>query len=371
MIVVPFEQVRSAIWDRTYRESPQAWLFHSADWIALEERFFVGRNLSFALVQDGRMLALQPLYFSDAASGSGGECLLHSGIHRHTGLALASGTTREDSSMARAICMRQVLALAEQYDADRILFNVHNLTPESRSLERTEIPFWVERHGFHLGLHFGPQGFLPAPGMSTCNADQIVDLGPDAETLFADLDESCRRAVRKAIKAGLGFVVARDDAALDTYYDLACRSAQRTGESLAPLDYYREIWRRLHPSGRCALFFAYDGDRPAAALFLLIDKGAASYLAGVSDPELLGLRPNNFIHWSAMLWARERGLSEYRFGPIFPEAPPDWPIARVSRFKSLFGARSMTVIQGSFFRKPERYVEPAIAHLREMCRHAV
>ena len=169
-------------------------------------------------------------------------------------------------------------------------------------------------------------------------------------------------------KNGLQLVAAQGQSAIDTYYDLARLSAQRTGETLAPIEYYREIWQRFSLSGRCALLFAYDGDRPAAAVFLLIDKRAASYLAGVSDPGSLSKRPNNFMHWSAMLWARERGLSHYRFGPIFPEVPPDWPIARVSRFKSQFGARSVTVIQGSYFRRPERYLEPAIEQLRGLHR---
>src|SRR5262249_22185346 len=141
-----------------------------------------------------------------------------------------------------------------------------------------------------------------------------------------------------------------------------------TGEALAPPDYYHEIWNRLHPSDRCAVLLLHHRTRLAAGLFLLIDKGAASYLGGVSDPELLEMRPNNLLHWSAMLWARERGVTHYRFGPVFPEVPGDWPIARVSRFKSQFGGHSVTVIQGSYFLHPERYLEAGIAHLRQLCR---
>jgi hypothetical protein len=368
MKIAPFRELPSGDWDRTYTSSSQAWLFHSADWVTIEEKFFVGRNLSFALVDRGRVVGIQPLYFSDERSGTSGEKLLHSGIHRHTGLALLDNLPAETIAAARAAAMTQIFAFTEEHQCDRIQLNSHNLTPENRSTQRSEIPFWVRRYGFNLGLAFGPQGLLPAPGMATCNADQIVGIDRDEQTLFAALDQGCRNAVRQAEKNGLSFRVCAENSAVDAYYDLAHRSAQRTGEVLAPLDYYREIWRRFSPSDRCALLFVRDGARLAAAVFLAIDKGAASYLAGVSDPELLAKRPNNLLHWLAILWARDRGLALYRFGPVFPEVPADWPIARVSHFKGQFGARSVTVIQGSYFRRPERYLEPAIAHLRELCR---
>jgi hypothetical protein len=364
--IVAFRDTPNRDWDRTYASSSQAWLFHSADWVAIEESFFVGRNLSFALVDRGLVVGIQPLYLSDARSGTGGESLLHSAIHRHTGLAFSNHLPAKAIAAARGAAMTQIFALAEEHRCDRIQLNAHNLTPENRSARRNEIPFWVTRCGFHLGLAFGPQGLMAAPGMATCNADQIVDLEKDEQILFAALDQGCRNAVRQGMRNALRLLMGEESSAIDRYYELAQISAERTGEALPPIEYYREIWRRLQPTGRCAVLFAYDGNRAAAAVFLLIDKGAASYLAGASDPRLLEKRPNNFIHWRAILWARERGLTHYRLGPVFPEVPPEWPIARVSRFKSEFGARSVTVIQGSYFRRPERYLEAAIAQLRQL-----
>ena len=105
----------------------------------------------------------------------------------------------------------------------------------------------------------------------------------------------------------------------------------------------------------------------AAALFLIIDKGAASFLAGVSHHDFLPLRVNDYLHWQAMCWAKERSLRVYRFGPVFPEVPAAWPVAQVSRFKGKFGGQSLITIQGNYFRKPERYRDDTVRAAANAC----
>src|SRR5207245_3009451 len=51
----------------------------------------------------------------------------------------------------------------------------------------------------------------------------------------------------------------------------------------------------------------------------------------------------------------------------FPTLPPDWPIARTARFKTKFVSRSVPVIQGSYFMRPERYVGAAAAEAARLC----
>ncbi|MEQ6413416.1 hypothetical protein ODX41_21155, partial [Salmonella enterica subsp. enterica serovar Enteritidis] len=87
------------------------------------------------------------------------------------------------------------------------------------------VPFWVSDFGFQLGIAFGPSGMLPCPGSSTLNADQLVDLAPAVEQLFARLDNTCRTAVRKAEKSGLQFEISSDVSHLEAYINIARASA--------------------------------------------------------------------------------------------------------------------------------------------------
>lgn len=365
MKIATYRDIDRAVWDRLVSESPDAWLTHTSRWIEIEERFFVSANLSFGLFENVELVGIQPLFLSDGVDTAFGERLLHSGIHRHTGLALISDIGAATANAARTVAMKEMLALADLHDVDRVQLNGHNLAPVNRSEGREEIPFWVREHGFHLGLAFGPNGMLPCPGVSTINADQLVDLGATEDELFANLDEGCRRAVRKADKSGLSFEISSEASALGPYIDLARASAARTGEALPALAYYQEIFASFAADGRAHVMFARQDAARVAGLILLTDKNAANFLAGVSLPEALKFRPNDFIHWNAILWAKRTGLSTYRFGPWFPEVPRDWPISKVSHFKTKFGSRSVPIIQGSLFRHPERYVE----HLTTSANH--
>jgi hypothetical protein len=363
--IVSFADIDAVRWDEVAESSPQAWLFHRSEWVRIETRFAVGRNHSFGVESNGRVVGIMPLYFSDAVSGTGGERLLHSGFHRHTGLAVPANVPLPEVNAARAAAMSHIFNLAIAEDCDRIQLNAHNLAPENLGEHRSEVPFWVADYGFYLGLNLGPMGMVPAPGLATCNADQIVALDRTEDDLFARLEN--RRAIRKAQRAGLELRLAASNVEIDEYYRLAELSASRTGEQLAPQAYYATIAAAFAPSGRCAILFAVLQSKPIAAVFLLQDKAGVSFLAGVSDPNYLETRCNDFTHWEAILWAKRKQYRSYRLGPIFPEVPADWAIAKVSRFKAKFGGKAYTTIQGSYFRRPERYFDAARAHLELLC----
>lgn len=361
MKLAPYAELTPERWNHVCEHSEQAWLFHRYEWIGLEERFWAERNHSFGILGEAdQLIGVLPLYLRKNGLGRWTESVLDSGMHRQTGLALVCGLSAETVQAAQRLSMQALLQLADRLDVDRVQLNAHNLAPCHLMRDREDIPFWATDPRFQLGLHFGPQGLLPMPGAVTACMDQIVRLdGRDETALFANLAEPCRRAVRKAIRSQL--TVAWGDTAADVhdYYRLAQLSAQRSGESLPPKEYYLSMFEAFHASGRCRMLFARDGHTAIGALWLLVDKQAVNFLAGVSDPASLSLRVNEFLHWSAIRWAKQEGAHAYRLGPVFPDVPEDWPIHKVSRFKKKFGGESVPIIQGSLFRKPDRYVRQA------------
>jgi hypothetical protein len=182
------------------------------------------------------------------------------------------------------------------------------------------------------------------------------------------LDNTCRTAVRKAEKSGLQFEISSDVSHLEAYINIARASATRTGESLPPLEYYRSIFRSFAATAGVHVAFVRHDMNAIAGLILLADKNAVSFLAGVSLPDAMKLRPNDFLHWNAIKWAKHSGFEVYRFGPWFPEVPRDWPISKVSLFKTKFGSRSLPIIQGSLFRRPELYTSNLPNPLNEVGR---
>jgi hypothetical protein len=368
MKVVPFAQVPARLWDEVVEGSAEAWLFHRADWVAIEAPFFAQANCSFAVQDDrGEVAAVCPLYQRDLGRGRWIERLLDSGQSRQAGPAFRDTLAPAVRKAARKFLMRHILEEGNSRDVDRIQLSVHNLAPAAQDNRLVEIPFWVCEYDFQLGLHTGPNGDLPVPGMSTVAADQIVELEAPEEALFQGLAEDFRNAVRKGQKGGLVCEAGTGDPIAD-YYALAEISAQRTGERLAPRDYYQALWQTFAPYDRCAVLFALHDGRKVGALFLLLDKGSAQWLAGVSHPDYLPMRVNSFLNWQAIRWLEAHGCRRYRLGPVFPELPADWPVSRVSHFKGDFRAASRTIIQGSLFLKPQRYLEDAQQAITLTCR---
>lgn len=366
MRLVAFRDIPSHDWDAVCDVSRQAWLFHRADWISIEERYFVGENLSVGFESKGRLVAVLPLYFSDTSKGAAQENLLHSGIHRHAGLACVPELDAESLAALRALMRNYLFEKAASLHCHRIQLSSQSLAPESLDgTHAREVPFWVSDWGFFHGLAFGPGGMYPAPAMSTVACDQVVMLDDgDEDALFSRLAEACRRNVRKALKSNVEIKRLNEPDSINHYYEIAQVSAQRTGESLAPLSYYQDIWNALRPSNRCWLLAAVHDGEPVAMLFVLLDKGGASYLGGVSSAKGLELRANDMVHWGLIRVLKQEGQRCYRLGPAFPGLPDEWPIVRVSRFKTKFGARFVPLTTGSYFLKPSHYQDRAMELVR-------
>jgi Acetyltransferase (GNAT) domain len=368
MKVLPFSDITAADWDGFCSRSPQAWIFHKAGWIALEAHYSKSENRSFGLVSGDRLVAVMPLLISRLSFGSFVELLVHNGLHRHTGLAFAPDLDATELAAAQRVSVNTILQVAASLDADRIYLAQQNLAPESLSAAREEIPFWIIDHGFQLGNSFGPLGLAPAPGLASTVVDQIVSLARPDDELFGALTKSCRYTVRKAMEEDFHTEnLAANESCIDDYYQLALLSAQRTGEAIPDRDYYSTVRDMLLPSGSCSFLFASLNGQKVAAAILLHDKGATYYFSGVSDPSFLAQGVNDLLQWKMLLFAKDRGDQHYRLGPYFPGLPREWPVSKVSRFKSKFGARPWTIVQGSKFLKPERYVKLAQEHVAHLC----
>jgi hypothetical protein len=365
---VAFDDISGTDWDALCDASDDAWLFHRSFWVRFETAHSGVENNSFGIRNKNRLVAIAPLYKSQLGLGAFVETLIHDGYNRHTGLAMLPDLDNSEAKAVSDCWMQKILEVAKKNNADRIHVARQNLSPSALSSKRDEIPFWVTDYGFQLGQSYGPGGLAPGPGLATTIVDQIIDLQKSEEQLFAGLNDSCRRAIRKAERSKSLFIDATSGAkCIENYYQLAKLSAARTQEQLPSVDFYLDIHRELASVDRCTVVEVHVGDSRAAAAILLQDKQATYFLSGVSDPDYLEVRVNDFLHWSAINHCRRRGQKYYRLGPYFPAVPKGWPIEKVSRFKTKFGADPLTIVQGSLFLQPKRYAEVAKTNVLHIC----
>lgn len=352
MKIVLFENISKEDWNEVASSSLDSWFFHYYEWIMIESDYFTKQNLSFAIESNDKTIAIFPLYLR-AINRGWVETLIDSGHHRQSGIAFVKRVSLEDKNNAISMAMEYIFFLMKKLNAHRILLNRHNLAISNQE----KVPFWIEKYGFHSGMMFCENGELSCPGMSSVCADQIVDLLNSKETLFDNTEGSFRRAVRKATKSGVSLFEV--DNSIEKYYDLAVLSANRTGEQLLSKDYYLRLYSNFILHNKVKILFAQKDGELVSALFLILDKKGANFFGGVSHPDYLQYRVNDFIHWEAILWAKNNGFLKYRLGPIFPSLPQEWNICKVSKFKKKLGGNSYEIMQGCYYDNYALYLDDA------------
>jgi len=165
-----------------------------------------------------------------------------------------------------------------------------------------------------------------------------LDLTLSEDDLMARMNQSTRRKLRTAVKAGVIVRPATSVADLKTLYDLYTVTGERQGFLIRPLDYYREAWARFMEAGLAQAFLAEWQDGKALAGLVLFHFGPkAWYFYGMSSNEERDKMPAYLIQWRAIQWAKAQGYQVYDFWGAPDEFNEDDPMWGVYRFKDGFG----------------------------------
>jgi len=356
-------------WDAVCDRSADAWLFHRWRWVEIEKEFGCSADHSFAVLGANRDIrAIFPLYEYRLGLGDWVETLLASGHPRQSGPAFHPEMDESERKAVQSVLMNHLFELAAKIDADRIQLGVQSLTPRWRNAARFDIPFWLQDRRFERGPAYSPSGQALCPGLYSLALEQIVVLQKPVEALREDLSSACRRAIRKAGEAGLEASVGHGRNAVGEFYQLALKSSARTGEQLPAIAYYEKIDAFFASTNNARIIFVHNKGQVVAALLVVVDKNVMSFLAGVSDSEKHHLRPNDLLHWTAILWARENGLELYRLGMYLPQIFPDSPVGRVTRFKARFSNRQYEALTASHYRNIGKYRSLGHRYIDDRCR---
>jgi CelD/BcsL family acetyltransferase involved in cellulose biosynthesis len=165
-----------------------------------------------------------------------------------------------------------------------------------------------------------------------------ADLTPDLEGLWRRLDESARRAIRKAEKAGVTVQVAEDEKLLRAFYDLHLGVRKFKYRLLAqPYRMFEKVWQHFLAPGKGRLIVASLANQVIAGAVFLEWRDRLYYKFGASDPTELCHRPNDLIIWEAMKHAKAVGLRTLDLGLS------DWDQSGLVRYKRKFATEEKTI----------------------------
>jgi hypothetical protein len=141
-----------------------------------------------------------------------------------------------------------------------------------------------------------------------------LDLLADENQLFSKLDDSVRRAIRKAQKSGLTLEVSTSQPAIRDYYRLHCETRREHGLPPQSLLFFLNIHKYVLTKNMGMVISAKHESRTIASAVFFIFGTRAIYKFGASDRQFLSLRANNFVMWEAIKWCKQRGAHQLNFG---------------------------------------------------------
>jgi lipid II:glycine glycyltransferase (peptidoglycan interpeptide bridge formation enzyme) len=166
-----------------------------------------------------------------------------------------------------------------------------------------------------------------------------LDLTRSETDLLADMNQSTRRKLRQAEKAGVAVRSTGREADLRTLYELYTVTGRRQGFAIRPWDYYRDLWTTMLGAGRALVLLAEAEGQILAGLILFHFGRTVWYFYGMSSNEQRDRQPAYALQWAAIRWAKAQGFQVYDWWGApndFSESDPMWG---VYRFKEGFGGR--------------------------------
>lgn len=142
-----------------------------------------------------------------------------------------------------------------------------------------------------------------------------IDLRPGPDALWDGLDESARRAIRKARKNGVAIRFADDEATLRTFFRMHLEVRKYKYRLLAqPYAFFERIWERFIVPGRGTIAAAMHDGEMVGAIFFVEFGDTLYYKFNASSRAHLELRMNDLMLWESIRHARERGAAYMDLG---------------------------------------------------------
>lgn len=322
-------------WDDFLASGPWGHPEQTTCWAVVEEPLG-WRPVRILLRQGGRLAA-------------GGQLLVRSpGSLKSVAYLRAGPAFRDDDPEARRQWVEALHAWAR---ASRVTYVIVSPCAPDDVLV-AELERWGYRPKYEL---------LPPWNLTT--ATLLLDLSKSAETLRREMRRELRREIRIGGESELEFTEG-GEGDLPRFFDLMKRTAERRGDRPIPADVQtlERIWSAFGSRGWVRLFRVRQGDETiCTALIFPFGSTVRFWKYGWSGDQARS-RPNQWLYWNLILWAREHGFPLFDIVQVEPRiagllrdgeplSPEDrtHPLFGPTLFKLGFGG---TVIRfpGAFYR---------------------
>ena len=187
-----------------------------------------------------------------------------------------------------------------------------------RNLIQAALEFGRSRGWKSVEWRGGRELFGPDVPASLAYHAHSLDLEKDEDRMFAGLESSVRRAIRKAEKSGVTVTISQSLETMKIFYSLQCKTRRKHGLPPQPFVFFQNIFEHILSKNLGMIAMAHCGRRPIAASVYFQLGGRAIYKYGASDGKFQHLRGANLVMWEAIKWHARNGAKTLHLGKTSP-----------------------------------------------------
>lgn len=312
-----FRKVDPASWNKFVMQSESAWVYHVWEWQDLMSKTWDGRNLSFAVGEDGKMTGILPAFQMAANS-----ILIDSGF----GPGGFAYRGRHDKI--------EILKI--------ILSSIRNLYWNVYSVNVYDKFFRIILQSLSTKMEEDYRQYMASGLFGDCSTQTVhIDIaGKSSDDLLLEYSTTTRQNIKTAIKKGLICnELDLNQSSFEIYYKMHYDTYTRTGVRPHPPEYFKNMYELMKPYYRLFVAFNVIG-KPVSAINVAYMRGKALYSTGASSEDGLKLNASKVVQHHAMSILAKDGISTYEMGEVHPEAKPDdGKLYGLTRFKMSFGGK--------------------------------
>lgn len=317
-------------WDAFAGTHPLASYGHTSAQFALAAATPGVRNVSI-MVRDGRTLVgVLPLFVTD-----------HHALRRVPVRELVSGTFFPGGPLVSP----KLQGKAEGRVTDAMLAAVRDRAAALKA-DRVVITHPTVMGGQPSIVRYAYSPLLHHGYKARSGVGMLLDLSQTIDQLGAGRRSGCRQTVNKAQASGATVTVMADRAEWTGCYDINV-------QTLGALAYSRRqmnaIWDSFIAPGHATAYATHVHGVIAAVVVTIHFNGSAYYWIGLNRRPAPLQGAGHLALWTAILAARERGLTHFELGSLDFENPKN---IGISQFKQSFGGVPYQIISAQLEAKP-------------------
>lgn len=268
----PLQKDDEERWDKFVDAMERGTIFHKLVWKRIIESTFPYASCYLLAEDDRQICGILPLFH--LKSPFAGNALISSPFAVYGGI-LATQLTAEQALLDAC------KAYTKKYGSTYV---------ELRQLSRCQSPELKTRDSLY------------------CTFVKPIHSTPEQN--FNDLPREARRMVRKAEKLGLTAKFVENE--LDDFYEIYAASVRNLGTPVFPRQLFANCLNEMKKDAD--LLMIYHQNKPVAGVLSFYHRHTVMPYYGGSLPDKNHLAPNNFMYWTLMKHAGERGYTRFDFG---------------------------------------------------------